>query len=250
MSGHSKWSTIKRQKEATDARRGAIFTKVGDAIAVAVRKGGGITDPEKNFALRLAIEKARQFNMPSENVKRAIERGAGKEKGTALEEVTYEGYGPGGIAIIVEAATDNKQRTAQEVKNIFERKGGTLAGPGAVSYQFSQMGLLTLEKPKNVEEAILKIIDLGVEDVEEAQDAIEVYSQPQNLEIMKQKLAPLGFKVSSSEIVMRPKQIVEIKDPGLARKVLEFADELEEISDVQKIFANFDIPPEIVSQAT
>lgn len=244
MSGHSKWATIHRQKETTDAKKGLAWTKVANAIIVAVRQTG-ITDPEKNFKLRLAIEKARALNMPKENIERALRRAQGKQEGK-IEEVTYEGFGPEGIAIIVETATDNKQRTAQEIKNIFERGGGKLVGPGSVSYLFEKTALITLEKPQNPQESILSIIDLGVEDVEEAQDAIEVYTKIENLEEMKKKLTEAGFKISNFEITMKPKTTVPISDKETCQKVLDFLEKIEEQEDVQKVFANFDIPQEYV----
>ncbi|MFZ5366279.1 MAG: YebC/PmpR family DNA-binding transcriptional regulator [Patescibacteria group bacterium] len=245
MSGHSKWATIHRQKEVSDAKRGQAWTKVTNAIIVAVRQSG-ITDPEQNFKLRLAIEKARSLNMPKENIERAIARGSGETGKGKFEEVVYEGFGPAGIAIIVEAATDNKQRTAQEIKNIIERGGGKLVGPGSVSYLFEKTALITLEKPQNPEEAILSIIDLGAEDVEEAQDAIEVYTKVENLEEMKKSLLEKGFKILGFELTMRPKTEVPIQDKETCQKVLTFMEKIEEQPDVQKIFANFDIPQEYV----
>ena len=245
MSGHSRWATIHRQKEVTDAKRGLAWTKVTSAIIVAVRQSG-ITDPEKNFKLRLAIEKGRALNMPKETIQRAISRGSGETEKGGIEEVTYEGFGPAGIAVIVEAATDNKQRTAQEIKNIVERGGGKLVGPGSVAFLFEKTALVTLDKPQNPEEAILDIIDLGVEDVEEVTDAIEIYTKVENLEEMKKKLTEAGFKISNFEITMKPKTTVEIADKETAEKVLNFMEKIEEQQDVQKVFANFDIPQEYV----
>jgi YebC/PmpR family DNA-binding regulatory protein len=248
MSGHSKWATIHRQKESKDARRGQIFTKLGNAITVAVRDGGGITDPEKNFKLRLAIEKARAINMPKENIARAITRGSGGMGGEKWEEVTYEGYGPGGIAIIVEAVTDNKNRTTAEIKNLFERGGGSLAGPGAVLFQFEKAGLLTIKKNTNPDAQILKIIDLGVEDVEEATDAIEVYTKPEQITKIKEQLLKAGFEVLGTEQILKPKTSLKINDVQTSERVLKFMENLEEHNDVQRVFANFDIPNEILGQ--
>jgi YebC/PmpR family DNA-binding regulatory protein len=248
MSGHSKWATIHRQKESKDARRGQIFTKLGNAITVAVRDGGGITDPEKNFKLRLAIEKARAINMPKENIARAITRGSGGMGGEKWEEVTYEGYGPGGIAIIVEAVTDNKNRTTAEIKNLFERGGGSLAGPGAVLFQFEKAGLLTIKKNTNPDAQILKIIDLGVEDVEEATDAIEVYTKPEQITKIKEQLLKAGFEVLGTEQILKPKTSLKINDVQTSERVLKFMENLEEHNDIQRVFANFDIPNEILGQ--
>jgi len=248
MSGHSKWSTIHRQKEVADAKRGQVFTKLAKAIIVAVSAGGGVTDPEQNFRLRLAIEKAKGFNMPKDNIERAIARGAGRGGGEAIEEVVYEGYGPGGVAVVIEAVTDNRQRTGQMIKNVFDRGGGSLAGPGAVSFQFEKNGLLILSKPQNIEEAILKIIDLGVDDVQEADDALEVYTKLENLEEMRKKIESAGFRVSSFEPVLRPKTVVPIANREQAQKILSFLEKLEEQDDVQKVYANFDIPADLANQ--
>lgn len=245
MSGHSKWSTIKRQKETTDLKKGAVFSKLARAITIAARSGA---DPESNFKLRLAIEKARQVNMPKENIDRAIAKVKGGGEGQ-LEEVVYEGYGPAGIAVVVEAVTDNKNRTTAEIKNLFERGGGSLGSPGSVAYQFKSMGLLTVEKTSSVEEQILTIIDLGVEDVQEAQDAIEVYVQPKDLVNVKEKLVQGRFKVLSAELVRQPINEVKIGNVEKARRVLKFMDSFSEHEDIQRIFANFDIPDEILKKA-
>jgi len=241
MSGHSKWATIKRQKESKDAKRGQVFTKLAKAIAVAVRAGGGITDPEKNFKLRLAIDKARALNAPKENIARAIARGGGGSQGTDWVEVSYEGYGPEGIAVIVEAATDNKNRTTAEIKNLFERGGGSLSSPGAVAFQFKKSGLMTIEKKENPNVQILSLMDLEVDDVQEASDAIEVYTKPELLRETRKKVEQMGFKVLSEEMIMEPLTPVEIKEPQKVEKVLKFIETLEEHDDVQKVYANFEI---------
>lgn len=245
MSGHSKWSTIKRQKEAADIRRGKIFSKLAKAITLAVREGA---DPETNFKLRLEMERAKQANMPKENIERALRKAQGKLGKGQLEEVIYEGYGPEGVAIIAEAATDNRNRTTAEMKKLFERGGGSLSGPGTVSYQFKPGGLITVEKTAKPDEQILKIIDLGVEDVEEAKDALEVYIQSQKLGEVRKKLNQGGFKVLSAELVRQPKNEIQIRDPEKAAKVLKLMDNLQEHDDIQRIFANFDIPEEVLQQ--
>jgi YebC/PmpR family DNA-binding regulatory protein len=245
MSGHSKWSTIKRQKEATDIKRGKTFSKLAKAITIAAREGA---DPEANFKLRLEIEKAKQANMPKENIERAIAKASGGAGEGQLEEVIYEGYGPEGIAVIAEAATDNRNRTTAEMKYLFERGGGRLGGPGAVSFQFRPMGLITVEKKGKPDEQILKIIDLGVEDVEEATDVLEVYVSSANLGEVKEKLKEGGFKILSAELVKQPKNEVQIGSPQKAGKVLKFMDNLQEHEDIQKIYANFDIPEEVLKQ--
>lgn len=248
MSGHSKWATIHRAKEITDAKRGQVFTKLASAIAIAVREGGGTADPNSNFKLRLAIEKARQLNMPKENIQRAIERGSGGAGGAMWEEVIYEGYGPSGVAVMVEAATDNKQRTSQVIKTTFDRGGGSLAGPGAVAFQFEKIGFLTLAKPINVDEATLQIIDMGIEDVEEAMDAMEVYTKPEEVDLIKRKLEGAGFEVLSFGQEMRPKTQVKITDKEKAKQILSFIEKFEELDDVQRVSANFDISESLMKE--
>ncbi|PIU04026.1 YebC/PmpR family DNA-binding transcriptional regulator [Candidatus Shapirobacteria bacterium CG08_land_8_20_14_0_20_39_18] len=241
MSGHSKWATIHRDKEITDAKKGQAWTRITNAIIVAVRESGGMTDPEKNFKLRLAMDKGHEVNMPKDNIDRAIARGSGEVGSEKWEEVTYEGYGPGGVAIMIETTTDNKNRTAQEVKNIFERGGGSLASRGAVAFQFASKGYIVLEKPANSEEAILKIMDLGVEDVEEEDDAIEIYTQPEDLQKIKAGLLEAGYQVKSYELALKPTVVVPISDQATSAKILTLMENLESQSDVQKVYANFDI---------
>lgn len=238
MSGHSKWSTIKRQKETNDQRRGKVFSKLSKAISIVAKEGG---DPATNFRLRLMIEKAKQVNMPKENIARAIQKGSGGLNGEKWEEVIYEGYGPGGVAVIVETVTDNKNRTTAEIKNIFERGGGNLAAPGAVSFQFKKSGLIVVRKEKDVDKQLLKLIDLGVDDVEEATDAVEVYIQPEKLNETKEKIENAGFRIPEAELVMQPKVVVEIKEKKKAAKIIKLMTSLEDHDDVQKVYANFDI---------
>lgn len=237
MSGHSKWSTIKRQKEVNDAKKGQVFTKLGRAITMAVREGGA--NPDMNMKLRFAIERARQSNMPKENIERAIRSAQGKLDN--LKEVTYEGYGPQGIPIIVEAATDNRNRTGQEIKNVFERGGGALAVPGAVMFQFERAGQLLVEAGNDPEARMLQLIDLGVEDLEEATDGIEVYVVPNELFQTKQALESGGIKVITAELVYRPQRNIEVSDPVRAQKVLKLLETLDDQDDVQKVYAGVDI---------
>lgn len=247
MSGHSKWSTIKRQKAVQDQKRGQLFTKLGRAITIAVRQSGGMTDPEDNFRLRLAIEKAREANMPKENIKRALQRASGKLAGGGLEEVVYEGYGPFGVAIMVEAATDNKKRTSQEIKSVFERGGGRLAGSGSVAHLFSRKGLIVATKNGLTEDQVLeKALEAGAEDLEETEDGFEIYTQDSRLHQIKEKLESAGLKIIDSELTYRPKSIISITEKGKAEKVLKFMDAFEELDDVQKVYANFDIPREVL----
>ncbi len=246
MSGHSHYSTIKRQKEANDAARGQVFSKLSRAISITVKTGGG-ANPDSNYKLRVAIDKARAANMPKVNVERAISKGTG---GGALEEVTYEGFGPGGIAVMVEVATDNRNRSGQEIKNIFEKGGGSLAGPGAVSFNFEPRGFLIIKKSKNVEEQMLMLIDLGVEDMEETNDGIEAYVEANVLSQTREKLENEDFKVTSTELVQKPKNYQSIAGEKEASKALSFLDDLEKHDDVQKVFANVDIPEDILKKIT
>jgi len=244
MSGHSHYATIHRQKELKDAQRGAIFSKLAKEIAIAVKTGGG-GDPTSNFKLRVAIDKARVANMPKENVERAVS--SGSSSAANLEEATYEGFGPAGVAVIVVAATDNRNRTGQEIKNLFERVGGHLGGPGSVSFNFENKGFMLVAKKGTPEEQMLKLIDAGVEDMEETGDGIEVYVAPEKLGEIKKKLEDLGFAVTSTELYMKPKTFQTVTNPKEAAKALSFLDTLNENEDVQKVFANLDVPDGIMA---
>jgi YebC/PmpR family DNA-binding regulatory protein len=247
MSGHSKWKTIKRQKGVKDAKRGAIFTKHSNAITVAVKQGGNISDPEGNFKLRLAIESARADNMPKENIDRAIAKAAGKE-GVNLEEAVYEGFGPGGFSVVVEAFTDNKQRTVAEVKNAFEKNGGNMGAQGSVMYQFERKGIITIEKKEKSFDDIFAIaVDVGAEDVEEAGDEALIYSKPEDLAKVRTFLTGKGIAIQNAELIYNPVVLFPITDKIIAEKAVAFLEKLEELEDVQKVFANFDIPDAIMS---
>ncbi len=243
MSGHSKWATIHREKGVKDSKRGNIFAKLGKAISIAVKAGGG-PDPSANFKLRVAMEKAHAADMPKDNIERAISKGSG---GEALEEAVYEGFGPGGIGVIVEVTTDNKNRTASEIKNLFERGGGTLAGPGAVSFNFEQKGFLLVKKTTDPEGQMLKLIEAGVEDVEESEDGIEVYTAPHSLSEIRKKLETESFEIISTELYLKPKTLLTISDKGGAQKAMSFLEALEESEDVQKVYTNLDVPENILS---
>jgi YebC/PmpR family DNA-binding regulatory protein len=247
MSGHSKWSTIKRQKGVADIRRGQQFTKAANAITIAAREGGG--SPEFNFKLRLAIEAAKAINMPKENIERAIVRGTGGIEGAAkLEEVNYEGYGPGGVAILVSTATDNRQRTSSAVRSVIERSGGSLAGPGSVSWMFNPMGEIVIELgDADPEEAVLQAADSGAEDAEVVNGTVVIYFRPENLDEARKSLENLGFVVKQSDMTYRPTTTLKIEDPKVAQQVLSLMDKLEELDDVQKVYANFDIPEELIN---
>ena len=248
MSGHSKWSTIKRQKGANDARRGAIFTKVAREISVAARAGGG--DPDANYRLRLAMDKARSVNMPLDNIKRAIEKATGGGEAEQFEEIVYEGYGPGGVAILVEAATDNRNRTAAEVRSIFTKAGGQLAGSGAVAWQFEPRGLIAIARDGKVDanEVALAAIDAGAEDVDtESDETIDIYTSPGDLEAVRKALEGAGVPVDSAENAMVAKQTVEL-DSNKARQALRLVELLEDLDDVQRVTANFEIPEDLYAE--
>jgi YebC/PmpR family DNA-binding regulatory protein len=246
MSGHSKWSTIKRQKGANDAKRGAMFTKVAREIAVAARAGGG--DPEANYRLRLAIDKARSINMPADNIKRAIERATGGGDAEQYEEIVYEGYGPGGIAVLVEAATDNRNRTAAEVRSVFAKSGGQLAGSGAVAWQFEQRGLITIDRQTNdPDEIALAAIDAGAADVDADTDPIEIWTEAAELLAVRKALEDAGYKVEDSESAMVAKQTTVLEAEHF-RKVMRIVESLEDLDDVQRVTTNADIPEELMAE--
>ena len=245
MSGHSHFATIKRQKAVNDAAKGNVFSKMARAIMIAAKNGA---DPDMNFKLRFEIDKARAVSMPKENIERAIARAT--TEAANLEEITYEGFGPNGIAVMVEAATDNKNRTAQEMKNVFEKNGGSLGGPGSVAYNFDQKGFLLIKKSDDADAQMLSLIDLGVEDIEDTDDGLEVYVAPDKLGELHKDLLSKGFEVPTIELQMKPKNLQTISDPAQASKALKFLDSLEEMDDVQKVFSNLDIPDETLSQLT
>lgn len=246
MSGHSKWSTIKHKKARTDAVRGKIFTKIIREITTAAKLGGG--DPNANPRLRLAIDKAKDANMPNDNIDRAIAKGTGGGEGIALEEVTYEGYGPGGVAIMVEAITDNKQRTVADIRYIFSKGGANLGSSGCVSYLFNKKGSLVFEKSAVGEEALaMEAIDAGAEDIHSEESTIEIVTTPENFEKVREALKAKGFTPSSAEVTMVPTTTVKVAGED-AQKLIKLVESLEEHDDVQNVHANFDIPDEILEQ--
>lgn len=235
MSGHSKWSTIKRQKEATDAKRGAAFTKIGNQIAVAAKSG---TDPDINSTLALAIEKAKAANMPLANIQRAIDRVKDKNS-SALEEVVYEAYGPGGIGIIVEAATDNKNRTFPEVRTALTKNGGTMAEPGSVSFQFTRKGVIRVKA--SGEDALLTILDCGAEDAIEEDGEMVVYTVANELAKVRQALKEANLEVIDAELQYVPNNTIEITDSEVERKIMNIMDALDDLDDVSSVHSNFEI---------
>ncbi len=246
MSGHSKWSTIKRQKGANDAKRGQLFTKLAKAITIAVGQGGGVADPNTNPRLRLAVDAARAANMPKDNIDRAIQRAIGKQA-AEMEEVTYEGFGPGGFCVIVEAITDNKQRTTPEVKSKFDKLGGNMGAQGSVAYQFEQKGLISVSLNGNsFDEIFLIAADAGAEDMEEAGDEVLIYTRPEDLGKVRDAILQNKLAVKNAEIIRKPLTIIQITDTDVAQKAISFTEKLEEMDDVQKIYANYDIADDIL----
>lgn len=236
MSGHSKWSTIKRQKGAKDAARGAVFTKLGNMIAVAARAGA---DTETNFTLRLAIDKAKASNMPSANIQRSIDRGSGKLGGAQIQEVMYEGYGPGGVAILVECATDNINRTLPEVRLAFTKHGGNVAEKGAVAFQFEHKGMIRVKG--GGDDVLLKALDAGAQDVQEESGESVVYTDAKELAKVRQGLQASGLEVLEAELTYVPTNTVEITDKETSGKIVRLMDALDEVDDVSATHVNFDI---------
>jgi YebC/PmpR family DNA-binding regulatory protein len=246
MSGHSKWSQIKRQKGVVDARRGQLFTKLGRELTVAAREGGA--EPDANARLRLAVQKAREANMPMDTIERAIKRGAGSGEGPALDEVTYEGYGPGGAAILVEVMTDNRNRSVAEVRNAFSRGGGNLGESGCVAWLFDPRGLIAVELDRqDPDELALKAIDAGADDVRVDGSVLEVYTAPADLDAVRDALEGQEVNVSSSELAMVPKTTLEA-DPKDALAVLKLMERLEELDDVQRVYTNVEFSDEVLGQ--
>ncbi len=236
MSGHSKWHSIKHKKGAADAKRGKEFTKLGNAIAVAARDGA---DVETNFRLRLAIDRAKQANVPNANIEKAILRGSGQLEGEQIQEVVYEGYGPGGIAIIVEGATDNKNRTYSDIRTAFTKNGGNMAESGAVAYQFDRRGIITIENA-NVEELTLRAIDEGAVDISDEDGVVTVYTDAKELAKTVDALRD-EYEVKSSELGFVPQNLVMLEDESTATKALKLMDALDELDDVTNTYSNFDI---------
>lgn len=241
MSGHSKWSTIKRQKGLKDAQKGAVFTKLGNNIAVAARAGA---DLDTNFALRLAVDKARAANMPMANIQRSIDRGSGKLGGAIIEEITYEGYGPGGFGVIVECATDNRNRTLPEVKVAFTKNGGSMAETGAVAFQFDRKGVIRAGFSGDADEAMLNAIDAGAEDAEQDEDDLVIYTEAKELAKVRDALQAAGLTVKEAELAYIPKNTVQISDAETARKAGNMLDALDDLDDVVNVYSNADITTE------
>ncbi len=248
MSGHSKWAGIKHKKAIVDAKRGQTFTRASREITIAAKEGGG--DAEGNFRLRLAIQKAREVNMPADKIQSAIDRGTGAGKGETLEELRYEGYGPAGVAILVDAMTDNRNRTSASLKHIFSKHGGNLAESGAVAWMFDRKGMLEVD-PKGVDpdDVGLAAIDAGAEDVQVEDGSIEITTAPNDLEAVRNAVEGLGVTVENADITMHPKQTVPVDEDKVAG-VLRLLEHLEEDDDVQQVYANFDIPADVLERVS
>lgn len=246
MSGHSKWAQIKRKKGVADVKKGAVFTRFGREISLAAREGGG--DPGANFTLRLAIERARAQNMPKENIERAIKRGTGElSDGGQLEDAIYEGYGPGGTALLVQVLTDNRNRTASEVRHMFSRGGGNLAASNAVAWMFEKKGVITIEGAKNPDDLALELIDAGADDVKTDGNLVEAYCAPEQLRTFRDTLEKKKIPITSVELAWISKSPAEVT-PEQAASTLKLVESLEEHDDVQKVYTNVDINDEVMAQ--
>lgn len=241
MSGHSKWANIKRQKAKVDAQKGRIFSRMAREIMVAARQGGG--NPEANFRLKIAIERARASNLPMENIQRAIAKATGSVEGANYEEITYEGYGPHGVAIMLDLLTDNRNRTAGEIRYLFDRHGGSLGASGSVAWMFKKSGLLMVEAPvkgMSEDEVMLAALDAGAEDFKAGEDGYEILTAPEDLQKVKEALEATGIKVADADITMLPKNTVELSGEA-AEQAMKLLDLLEEHDDVQRVYTNLEV---------
>jgi YebC/PmpR family DNA-binding regulatory protein len=246
MAGHSKWAQIKHKKKATDAKRGALFTKLARAIQVAAREGGG--DPDGNPALALAVQKAKDARMPKDNIERAIAKGTGADTSAeAIEAVTYEGYGPGGVAVLVEALTDNRNRTGSEVRHAFSRHGGNLGEPGSVAWIFEKKGSIVVDAGRWSEDDLIVAIDAGAEDIVADEDVLEVVTDAADLHAVRAALESAGIEVESAELTMRPTNRVEVEE-GKVGQLMRLLEALEDHDDVDAVHANFDVDAEVLER--
>jgi YebC/PmpR family DNA-binding regulatory protein len=246
MAGHSKWAGIKHKKAIVDARRGKLFTKLARAITVAAKEGGG--DIEGNPALSLAVQKAKDASMPKDNIERAIAKGTGEgADADALEAVMYEGYGPGGVAILVEALTDNRNRTGSEIRHAFNKHGGNLGEPGSVAYLFDKKGVVVVDGERYSEDDLMPAVDAGAEDIERDEDMFEVLTEPSDLAAVRAALVESGIEVAEAEVMQRPKTLVPLDEDG-AVKLMKLIDTLEELDDTDTVHANFDVDAEILER--
>ncbi|MCX6375463.1 MAG: YebC/PmpR family DNA-binding transcriptional regulator [Armatimonadetes bacterium] len=247
MSGHSKWHNIRLRKGKQDAQRSNLFTKLAREIIVAARAGGG--NPDANVRLRLAVQKAREQSMPQDNIKRAIQRGAGEIEGAQYEEATYEGYGPGGVAVMVSCLTDNRNRTVADLRPVFSKNGGSLGETGCVSWMFEQKGMVNIERTAIDEDKLMEVaLDAGAEDIRTEDDSYDVITAPDEFHNVRQAVIDAGIAIVNAEVTMLPKNTVRIEGRE-AHQMLRMMDQLDEIEDVQQVYANFDIPEEVLEAA-
>jgi YebC/PmpR family DNA-binding regulatory protein len=246
MSGHSKWASIKHKKAATDARRGQLFTKLARAISVAAREGGG--DPDSNFTLSAAIQKARDYSMPKDSIQRAIDRGTGAgADGETIERVLYEGYGPSGVAVLAEALTDNRNRTSADLRHIFDKNSGSLGEPGSVAWVFEKRGVVMVDADRYTEDDLIPAIDAGAEDVAREGDSLKVVSAAEDLATVRRALEAAGVDIESAQLTMEPKNVVEVGGTD-ARAVMRLMEALDDHDDVEAVHANFDIPADVLEE--
>jgi YebC/PmpR family DNA-binding regulatory protein len=246
MSGHSKWASIKHKKAATDARRGQLFTKLARAISVAAREGGG--DPDSNFTLSAAIQKARDYSMPKDSIQRAIDRGTGAgADGETIERVLYEGYGPSGVAVLVEALTDNRNRTSADLRHTFDKNSGSLGEPGSVAWVFEKRGVVMVDADRYTEDDLIPAIDAGAEDVAREGDSLKVVSAAEDLAPVRRALEAAGVDIESAQLTMEPKNVVEVGETD-ARAVMRLMEALDDHDDVEAVHANFDIPADVLEE--
>jgi YebC/PmpR family DNA-binding regulatory protein len=249
VSGHSKWANIKHKKAKVDAQKGKVFTKLGKELIIAARQGG--SDPNNNFRLKIAIQAAKSANMPNDNIQRAIQRGAGGADSANFEELTYEGYGPGGIAVMINIMTDNRNKTAGEVRHLFSKNGGNMGETGCVSWMFNSKGEIVLDRSKvtlGEDDLMMVCLEAGAEDLQVEEETAQVLTAPESLEAVRQALLDQGIEVDSASVSLVPENTVEVTDKEQALKIIKLMDLLEDHEDVQNVYANFDIPDEIAEQ--
>lgn len=249
MSGHSKWANIKHQKARSDDKRGREFTRIAKELIIAARQGGG--DPEGNSKLKLVIQQAKAVNMPNENITRAIKKGTGELESEAIEEMVYEGYGPGGVAVMLDIATDNRNRTAADIRHLFSKYHGNLGESGCVAWMFTRSGVLSInaeDLTMDKDDFMLKALELGADDVREDEEVLEIITAPESFMEVKEALEKEGFNIDDADIVMLPQNTVEINDAEMARRVMKLIDVLEDHDDVQNVYVNCSIPDEIMEK--
>jgi len=243
MSGHSKWATIKHKKGAADAKRGKLFAKLIRQVEVAAREGGG--DPDSNPTLRTMFQKARDSSVPLDTIERAVKRGTGELEGVTYEQITYEGYAPGGVALLVEVLTDNRNRTGSDVRSLFTKRGGSMGEPGTVAWQFDRKGTILVDRAADEDELMLAAVDAGAEDILDDGEYWRVVTGPSDLHAVRTAIEAAGMGIESADLTMEPQNLVPVDDKGTAKRVLDLVDALDDLDDVQAVHGNFDIPDEI-----